>query len=313
MPRPDQIDRFRRDLAALGGAERIAVAVSGGADSLALLLLADAAIPGRVEAATVDHRLRPENAQEAEFVASVCAGLGVPHATLADSEARVEGQASARALRYRLLGHWAAERDLPCLATAHHADDQAETMLMRLARGSGLAGLAGVRARRTEGALAILRPLLGWRRTELAGIVVDAGLAAVDDPSNRSGAYDRTRFRELLAGTGVLPPERLAATAAHLAQAEHALAWAAGREWQTRTRRDGAALFLDPADLPSELLRRLAAKAVAEVCGSAEWRSDKLAAVIDTVRTGGSANIAGVLVTGGPVWRFEPEPPRRSG
>lgn len=314
MPRPDQIDRFRRDLAALGGTERLAVAVSGGPDSLALLLLAHAALPGRVEAATVDHRLRPENAAEAAFVASVCSSLGVPHATLSDPAERIDGQASARTLRYRLLSAWAAERGMSTVATAHHCDDQAETLLMRLARGAGLAGLAGVRARREDGRVTILRPLLAWRRAELAEIVAAAGLSAVDDPSNRSEAYDRTRFRAFLAGTDLLPPERLAATASHLAESEEALAWTAAREWETRSRRDGEALLLDAAGLPAELRRRLVVRAVTHVRGNADWRTDKLAALIETVAGGGTANIAGVLITSdGAHWRFEPEPPRRSG
>lgn len=314
MPRPDQIERFRRDVAALGGAGRLALAVSGGPDSLALLLLAQAAIPGRVEAATVDHRLRPENAVEAAFVASLCSDLGVPHANLSDPAGRVDGQASARALRYRLLSAWAAARGLGTLATAHHADDQAETLLMRLARGSGLAGLAGVRARREQGGVTLLRPLLAWRRAELADIVAAAGLSAVDDPSNRSDAYDRTRFRTLLAGTDLLPPDRLAAAASHLAESEEALAWAAQREWESRSRRDGETILLDAEGLPAELRRRLVARAITEIRGDAEWRADKLAALVVAVAGGGIANIAGVLVTGGGGrWRFEPEPPRRSG
>jgi tRNA(Ile)-lysidine synthase len=309
-------DRFRRDLLALADVDRLAVAVSGGPDSLALLLLAHAALPGSVEAATVDHGLRAENADEAAHVASICAGLGIPHAILSDPDAAVSGaspQAQARVLRYRLLSAWAAGRGLRFLATAHHADDQAETVLMRLARGAGLGGLAGVRAFRTEGTLTILRPLLGWRRAQLAAIVAEAGLAPVDDPSNCSDAYDRTRFRALLAGTDLLPPERIAASAAHLAEAEQALAWAAEREWAVRARRDGGTLTLDPSGLPPELLRRLAARAVSAVRGDADWRTDKLAPLLPAVSAGGAVNIAGVRIAGRPVWRFSPEPPRRSG
>ncbi|HZF95635.1 MAG TPA: tRNA lysidine(34) synthetase TilS [Allosphingosinicella sp.] len=316
MPTPDRIDRFRRDLLALADADRLAVAVSGGPDSLALLLLAHAALTGRVEAATVDHRLRPENADEAAHAASICARLGIPHAILSDPDAPISGasrQAQARALRYRLLATWAAGRGIRFLATGHHADDQAETVLMRLARGAGLGGLAGVRARRHEGAVRILRPLLGWRRAELAAIVADAGLVPVDDPSNRSEAYDRTRFRALLAGTDLLPPERLAAAAAHLAEAEQALAWAEEREWAARAGREGDTLTLDPAGLPPEILRRLAARAVSEVRGDADWRSDKLAPLLSAVAAGGTVNLAGIRIVGAAAWRFSPEPPRRSG
>jgi tRNA(Ile)-lysidine synthase len=321
MPTPACIDdalvgRFRRDLAALAGAERLGVAVSGGPDSLALLLLAHAAMQGRVEAATVDHRLRPENAAEAAHVAAVCAALGVPHASLSDPTRPVAGasvQAQARALRYRLLSAWAADRGLHVLATAHHADDQAETMLMRLARGAGVGGLAGIRARREEGPLTVVRPLLGWRREELARIVADAGLVPVDDPSNRSDAHDRTRFRTLLAETQLLPPARLAASASHLAEAEQALAWSTEQAWSERARRDAGMLILDVAGLPRELLRRLADRAVSEVRGGDDWRTDKLAPLLDALAAGGTANLAGVRIDGGPVWRFSTEPPRRSG
>jgi len=317
MPTQYQIERFRRDLLAVAGAEPegLALGVSGGPDSLALLLLAHGALPGRVEAATVDHRLRPENEGEAAFVATVCAGLGVPHATLADPDAPIAGaslQARARALRYRLLLAWGGERGLTALATAHHADDQAETVLMRLARGGGLGGLSGVRARRNQGPATILRPLLGWRRSELAGIVAAAGLAAVDDPSNRSEAHDRTRFRALLAGSEVLPPERLAASAAHLAEAEQALEWAADGEWGKRAVRDGDALTLDPAGLPPELLRRLAARAITEVGANEDWRAENLPRLLAAALAGDRVTLAGVLIGGGGSrLRFEPAPPRR--
>ena len=308
---PEPTERFRRDLAALAGEpDRLAVAVSGGADSLALLLLANTAFPGRVHAATVDHGLRPESAAEAAFVARTCAALGVPHSILEDAGAPIAGgnvQAKARALRYRLLADWASPFGL--LATAHHLDDQAETLLMRLARGAGLAGLAGIRPRRALGPVTLLRPLLNWRRTELEGIVTEAGLDPIDDPSNRSDAYDRTRARALLAERGDdLPAPRLAAASAHLREAEEALAWVAEREWQARVEADGPALLLDPTGLPPELLRRLAARAIDTLRGDPDWRRDKLAAALaaDTRVT-----LAGIMVNPGPRWRFEPEPKRR--
>ena len=188
MPQPELIARFSADLAALQpGVDRLGLAVSGGPDSLAMLLLAAAACPGAVEAATVDHGLRPESAEEAAMVARVCAGLGVPHAVLPVTLASGNLQSEARSARYFALAGWMEQRQLGALLTAHHADDQAETLLLRLNRASGVAGLAGVRARgQVPGtALPLLRPLLGWRRGELAGIVAAAGMAPADDPSNR--------------------------------------------------------------------------------------------------------------------------------
>src|SRR3954452_12256106 len=142
VPGPALIDRFRGDLDALiAPGERLGVAVSGGPDSLALLLLAAAARPGAIEAATVDHALRPESRGEAEMVAQICGRLGVPHAILTVEWAEPPASAileRARAARYQLLAVWANERKLGAVVTGHHADDQAETLLMRLNRGAGV-------------------------------------------------------------------------------------------------------------------------------------------------------------------------------
>jgi tRNA(Ile)-lysidine synthase len=316
MPSDEQVRHFRADVEALTGdaPAPFGVAVSGGPDSLALLLLAHRAFPGAVRAATVDHRLRPEGASEAAFVGRVCAELGVPHGSLCDEENALGGgnlQARARALRYRLLGAWAAGVGVRFVATAHHEDDQAETVLMRLSRGAGLGGLAAVRPKRQEGAMTVLRPLLGWRRAELAAIVAAGGLDPVDDPSNRSATHDRTRFRRLLADTALLPAPRLAAAAAHLREAEEALAWAAGREWQARALVGAGGISIDPAGLPPELVRRLAARTICEIRGGGDWREDKLSPALETVATGGRVTLGGVQISGGTRWRFEPEPPRR--
>src|SRR6478735_1325409 len=148
---PLLVERFRADLAALiDPSHRIGLAVSGGPDSMALLVLAAAARPGQVEAATVDHLLREGSHEEAEMVARVCYQLSVPHSILKarwDERPDTAIQEKARRERYRLLGFWAEERGLDALATGHHVDDQAETVLMRLARGSGVRGLAGMHRR----------------------------------------------------------------------------------------------------------------------------------------------------------------------
>ena len=315
LPDPDVVARFRADLAALGvdATEVPGVAVSGGPDSLALLLLAATARPGAVHAATVDHGLRPESAAEAAFVAGICARLGVPHATLrADAPIAGNVQSGARALRYRLLGAWARETGVARLLTAHHADDQAETLLMRLLRGSGVGGLAGVRARAKIDGIAVIRPLLGWRRAELAAIVAGAGLAAIDDSSNADPRFDRARLRGHLAAADWLDPPALARSAAALAEAEEALGWATARLHAERARAEGSVLRIDMRDLPAELRRRLILRAMAALAPDAVPRGAEIDRLMAALAAGGTATLAGVKCSAeGESWRFAPAPPRR--
>jgi tRNA(Ile)-lysidine synthase len=289
---------------------RVGVAVSGGPDSLALLLLAAAALPGRVAAATVDHRLRPEAAEEAAFVARCCAELGVPHRTLAVTVGQgASVQARAREARYAALAEWAAEEGLEVVLTGHHADDQAETLLMRLGRGSGAGGLAGIRAQSRIGRLLVCRPLLGWRRAELEQIVREAGLQPVEDPSNADEAYDRVRMRRQLAKTSWLDPEALARSAGALAEAEEALEWTATRLFAERATEQG----LDPEGLPPELLRRLVLLCLRRIEPDATPRGEQVTALIETLSGGGTATLGNVLCRGGRRFHFEPAPPRRRG
>lgn len=317
MPAPPLVDRFRRDLDALVPADaRLGVAVSGGPDSLALLLLATAARPGNVEAATVDHGLRPESAAEAAMVASLCEELGLRHSTLpVHPQAPLASnlQAWARAQRYDKLTAWAAELGLTAIATAHHADDQAETILMRLARGAGVGGLAGVQRRRAvlkDHPVDLVRPLLGWRRSELEAIVDHARLNPVRDPSNADERFDRTRARDLLTATDWLEPPRLASSASHLADAEEALEWITEREFDARVTSDGSGLTVDPAGLPRELRRRLLAKGIAAF-GCEDPPGPKLIAALDQLEAGGVTTLAGLKLEGGSTWRITSAPPRR--
>ena len=312
-PAADQIARFNADLGAFVSTDaRVGIAVSGGPDSLALLLLAAAARPGQVEAATVDHHLRAESAQEAAFVADVCARLGVPHATLpVHVGAGASLQAQARIARYEALGAWAAERGLAAVATAHHADDQAETLLMRLARGAGLGGLVGVRHSRplARGVL-LVRPLLDWRRSELAAIVAAAGLKAIDDPANRDPRHDRSRFRFMLAEADWADAERLADSARWLAEADEALEWALTPLIGTRLSGDSRALAVDPEGLPRELQRRLLIAAF-ERMGARRPRGPELDRVRKALAAGKPATLAGLKLEPGPPWLLTPAPPRR--
>ena len=318
VPTPDAalVKRFAADLDALvAPGATIGVAVSGGPDSLALLLLAAAARCGKIEAATVDHALRRESRAEADMVAAVCQRLAVPHSILTVDWPRPPAsnqQARAREARYRLLGDWALQHTLGTVATAHHLDDQAETLLMRLARGAGVGGLGATRASRplVDG-VRLVRPLLRWRKAELIALVAGAGLTPVDDPSNRDPRHDRVRMREWLRRADWADPERLAASAAWLNEADEALDWALAPLAEARIARDGTAVVIDPSGVPRELQRRLLLAAFAEM-GAARPRGPELARALDTLRKGGSATLAGLKLEGGARWRLQAAPPRRN-
>lgn len=320
QPASDQLERFTRDLAALvPDGTPLGVAVSGGPDSLALLLLAAEARPGQVEAATVDHALRPESGSEAEMVAQLCEGLGVPHAILTaswDEKPETAIQERARLMRYRLLGEWARERGLTALLTAHHLDDQAETFLMRLSRGAGIKGLAGMRriARGAGGSVAVVRPLLGWRHSELEAVCAAAAVQPVDDPSNADEQFERVRIRKALAEADWLEPRAIVESASHLAEADAALHWATDREWQRGVTRGGGQIVYKPSDAPREIRRRIIRRALLALAtegGGAEPRGRELDQILAALRTGRRATLRGVLCIGGPEWRFARAPARR--
>lgn len=315
-PAAEAVERFATNLDALAPREtRIGIAVSGGPDSLALLLLAAAARPGLVEAATIDHGLRAESGGEAAMVASLCEQLDIPHRTLrADwsEPPSANVQAEARAMRYRLLNDWAIERGLPALATAHHADDQAETLLMRLARGAGVSGLGGTRARRAlSEQVELIRPLLGWRKAELERLVADAGLTPVDDPSNRDARHDRSRIRQWLAGSDWADPARLAISASAIRDADEALDWALAPLITARIKQDEDALVIEPFDLPRELKRRLLLAAFAEL-GAAPPRGPEIMRAIEALEAGEIVTLSGLKLEGGTKWLLSIAPARRA-
>lgn len=249
------------------------------------------------------------------MVAEICAARGIPHRTLPVTVAPVGNlQANARQARYTALGGWMRERGLTALATAHHADDQAETLLMRLNRGGGVRGLAAMRgASRVPGAadLLLLRPLLGWRRADLAQVTSSAGLEPALDPSNHDQRFTRVRVREELAAMPWLAPESLAEAAANLADADDALEWSTAREWQEAVVDDGDTLGYAPA-APRAIRLRILARIVARI-GRSEPRGRELARWLDALEAGGSATLAGVRGAGRTTpWRFTPAPPHRT-
>jgi tRNA(Ile)-lysidine synthase len=267
-------DEFQTRLDRLGPFEArplLAVAVSGGADSLALTLLADRWARrrgGGVVALTVDHRLRAEAAGEARQVAAWLKARGIPHRTLVwDGPRPGRGvQAAARAARYGLLEGWCREHGCLHLFTAHHQEDQAETFWLRLARGSGVDGLAAMSGETPRAGCRILRPLLDVAPARLRAVLAATGQAWIEDPSNENTDYARVRVRggRALLATEGLSGERVAATVARLGRARVALESAtaqllgravrlhpAGFAWV-----DAAALAAAPAELG---LRGLAA------------------------------------------------------
>lgn len=313
VPDPELVSRFEADLAPLAGPDaKLGIAVSGGPDSLALLLLAAAARPGRVEAATVDHQLRESSREEAKFVAGIGERLGVPHRILPVKLGRGSSlQAQARAARYDVLGDWAIERGLNAVATGHQVDDQAETLLMRMARGAGLGGLVGVRhSRPLEKDVLLVRPLLAWRRAELAAIVAAAGITPVDDPANRDPRHDRSRFRGMLAEADWADAERLAASARWLADADAALDWALQPLLASRLSGAGASLTVDAQDLPREIQRRLLLAAF-ERMGVQRPRGPELDRARKALRAGKTTTLSGLKLEPGPPWMLSVAPRRR--
>lgn len=324
--------RFAADLAALWPEDEregrpLGLAVSGGPDSLALMLLAAEALAGRIAVASVDHGLRPEAAAEVALVGQIAQERGIPFTPLRVDLAPGNVLAEARTARYAALARWAGEAGLGAIATAHHADDQAETLLMRLNRGSGLAGLAGVRPRgRIEGSdVTLLRPLIGWRKAELAAIVAAAGIVPAEDPSNTDPAFDRARIRAGLAGTDWLDPVQLAASAGHIAEGWQALEWYAELDWHEMVLREdsdsGTPGFSYCANAPRIISIETILRIIRELGGHATRA--EAARAWERLWAGENASLGGVLAVPGVervekvgvmmrVWRFRPEPARGS-
>jgi tRNA(Ile)-lysidine synthase len=253
---------------------RALLAVSGGPDSVALLRLA---ARWRVEepgsgtsfhVATVDHGLRPESRAEAETVGQWAAGLGLPHRILTwqGDKPKSRLQERARAARYGLLSAHAGALGADYLLTAHHADDQAETILFRLLRGSGLAGLAGMSSEIMLGNIVLYRPLLSYSKQSLVAYCEACAQAYFRDPSNENSAFIRTQLREILPllNEAGLNPSGLARLGRRAAQAEQALAGQAAAIRATLPRSPAPpggvrVVLADQRACPDEMMRRVLA------------------------------------------------------
>lgn len=212
------------------GGKRLGIAVSGGSDSMALLIGLTEHLPAAsLYAATVNHGLRAEAASEAQYVHQICAGLGVSHVPLGVEGLSKGGnlQARARQARYKALTNWALAQGLDAVALGHTQNDVAENFLLRLARGSGVKGLAAMQAEHTAHGITWLRPMLGLSRDDLQAELRRRGVEWIEDPSNDDTSFDRVKMRKaepMLAELG-LSQARLAQTAQSMAQAQGALAY----------------------------------------------------------------------------------------
>jgi tRNA(Ile)-lysidine synthase len=205
----------------------VALAVSGGSDSTALMWLCarwatSLPHPPKISVLTVDHGLRPQARLECERVVEWASALGLAAQILTWKGPKPKSavQANARALRYGLMRDWCRAHQASLLVTAHTLEDQAETLLMRLARGSGIRGLAAMRPDET-GDILLERPLLGTRRADLRATLRAAGHPWIEDPSNEDERFERVRWRRalpVLSDLG-LTPQALARSAERLARA----------------------------------------------------------------------------------------------
>ncbi len=316
-------------LALLAPHRSLLLAVSGGPDSVALMLLC-AQWPERERhefaVATVDHGLRRESRGEAERVGEWARALGFAHHLLSWDEAKPSTriQERARDARYRLLAGCAEAIGASAVITAHHADDQAETILFRLVRGSGVAGLSGMSEESRIGNIALLRPLLSFRKSALVAICEASRHPYFDDPSNANDAYARARLRKLapiLAEQG-LGTEALLRLGARARRADAALdhcAQAAGS--RALLERNAASVRFDAAalrELPLEILQRLLAAEIAHIAPKSPLRLDRLERcserLAQALATGAKlrltlANL--LLAANASQVTIEPAPPRR--
>lgn len=308
------LERFRADLSLIDemapGLLRLpgAVAVSGGPDSMALMWLMRQVHGHDFHIVSVDHALRPESADEVARVAVEAKALGLKHSILRldwpSGGPTANIQSDARTARYAAIETWAEQLGLGWIMTAHHADDQAETMVMRLVRGSGLAGLSGIRRLRRSGPVMLARPLLDWRKEELQLVCDQVGIFSIYDPSNADPRHDRTRVRDMLRQPGMPDVSGLAATAGRLADAQEALDWAANEAVRTRVRWIGDDVCsFDSDGLPDELVRRamvtIIAKMGADVRGQAAHRA------MLAVRRGETVSLGNVRIRPGETWSFQ--------
>lgn len=297
--------------------ERIGVGVSGGGDSVALLA---ALVPYCTDKGidlhviTVDHALRPEAKDEVAFVTDLCTNWGLQHHVEYWTDWDGDGnlQAAAREARYDMMADWAYANRVSHIFLGHTADDQAETFLMRLARGSGVDGLSAMQPRRLYNGVTWVRPFLGIERSALRLYLRAARIGWCEDPSNRSRSYERVRVRDALTVLGTLgvTVETLVNVAQHMSKAREALDWQTFLAAQDMAEVVSGVISIDLAKfrlLPDETARRL-------MVHTLNWtsqhsyppRRDPVARAIAAVRTGQTTTLDGcqVSVENGMIWVY---------
>ncbi|WP_371688481.1 tRNA lysidine(34) synthetase TilS [Ruegeria sp. EL01] len=286
---------------------RLGVAVSGGGDSVALMhLLHEIAQAEGIElrAATVDHGLRAASADEAQTVAEHAGRLGILHDTLCwrgwDQIGNLQDH--ARQARYSLLTNWARDQDITAIALGHTADDQAETVLMRLGRAAGVTGLSAMSAMRSQDGIQLLRPLLDVTRQRLRNYLTEIDVSWIEDPSNQDARFDRIKARKALQDLEPvgITPEVLVRVAENLAQAREALAVFAQESARKIASVSHGDVVLDRAgfgELPDEIQRRILVGAVLWIAGAGyPPRRTAVEQATKAVLTGQAGSIGGCLL-----------------
>lgn len=297
----------------------LAVGVSGGADSLALVLMAKeqlAVFGYQIIALTVDHGLRPSAAKEAEYVAQIMQQHNIEHHILCwEGNKPLNGvEEAARQARYTLMKQWCDEHGVGCLLVAHHLIDQAETFLMRLQRGSGLQGLCAIREVSDWNGLKILRPLLHYHPEELKEYLNNKGIEWVEDESNQDKRYLRNRVRSFLPllekNTGV-SVDKLAQAAANLQSAEDFIESQVEGLFATDIRCDGDEVFSFTYNSYLQWHNELKFRVLARLCKRQYIpRAQRVIKAIGRLNklpfTGLTLGKKEILMAGGRVW-FVPE------
>lgn len=286
---------------------RLGVAVSGGSDSVALLHALSQVFSAQrnmLHAVTVDHGLRDGSLAEARQVAQMAQELNIPHTILSWEGWDRQGnlQAHARQARYDLMTRWAKENEIAVLALGHTADDQAETVLMRLARASGVDGLAGIPRRRMVQGITLVRPLLDVSRADLRAYLSKHGQGWIEDPSNDDPRFERVRMRAasgMLAELG-LTVDALAEVARNMARSREALDWYTFVAAREAVQLDFGDVLIDLRrfrTLPEEIARRLLVQALSWIGGGPyQPRREAVMEALASIRACKTTTLHGCIV-----------------